>query len=282
MPPIRSRPPSGGPIVTPRFCATRTDAYAASCRSGATRSATIAWSAAPPSEPKAGSSASSVRPAQLVVRRRAAGRAARAPGSPSRSGSAAAGRCGPRRARRRSRWRLRGRRRPGRPSPRALCEACSSLIAQMPRNGKSAEPAIEPVRPTASTGRSARSTSPPQTRRKMRAKSVMDSACEGGAREEPERRLDRGADQRREDNGTDPDVTSQCETRKQHGRLDQRPDPAEPERPSGARRRASGSRAGLRRGPRRCRGPSRRRTAPAPPRAGRSGRPGRGRAPRGW
>src|SRR5580765_7234557 len=112
---------------------------------------------------------------------------------------------------------------------RALCEACSSLIAQMPRKGKSAEPAIEPVRPTASTGRSARSTSPPQTRRKMRAKSVMDSACEGGAREEPERRLDRGADQRREDNGTDPDVTSQYETRKQHGRLDQRPDPPEPE-----------------------------------------------------
>src|SRR6478609_3526366 len=112
---------------------------------------------------------------------------------------------------------------------RALCEACSSLIAQMPRNGKSAEPAIEPVRPTASTGRSARSTSPPQTRRKMRAKSVIGSAREGGAREEPERRLDRGADQRREHNRTDPDVTSQCEPCKEHGRLDQRPDPAEPQ-----------------------------------------------------
>ena len=31
--------------------ATRTDAYAASCRSGGTRSATIAWSAPPPIEP---------------------------------------------------------------------------------------------------------------------------------------------------------------------------------------------------------------------------------------
>ena len=44
----------------------------------------------------------------------------------------------------------------------------------------------------------------------MRAKSVMGSACEGGAREEPERRLDRRADQRREDDRTDPDVTSQA------------------------------------------------------------------------
>jgi hypothetical protein len=35
--------------VIPRLFATRTAAYAASWRSGGTRSATIAWSAAPPS-----------------------------------------------------------------------------------------------------------------------------------------------------------------------------------------------------------------------------------------
>src|SRR5690349_6416457 len=99
----------------------------------------------------------------------------------------------------------------------------------MPRNGNSAEPAIEPVRPTASTGRSARSTSPPQTRRKMRAKSVMGSACEGGAREEPERRLDRRADQRRKDNLTDPDATTQREPGEEDGRLDRGPDPAQAE-----------------------------------------------------
>ena len=61
-PPMNSSPPIGGPIVTPKFAATRTDAYAASCRSGATRSAIIAWSAAPPSDPNAGSPASSARP----------------------------------------------------------------------------------------------------------------------------------------------------------------------------------------------------------------------------
>ena len=60
------RPPIGGPATTPRFDATRTDAYADSCRSGATRSATIACETEPPSEPIIPASASSASPTHFV------------------------------------------------------------------------------------------------------------------------------------------------------------------------------------------------------------------------
>src|SRR5207237_9834500 len=63
-----------------------------------------------------------------------------------------------------------------------LCERYSALIAQMPRNAKIVEPASEPIRLTARTGLSARSTSPPQTRRNRRPRSLIrrKAACPGG------------------------------------------------------------------------------------------------------
>src|SRR5688572_23385133 len=65
------------------------------------------------------------------------------------------------------------------PSWRPL--ASSSRIAQMPMNVNSDEPAIEPASATASTGRRARSTSPPQTRRKNRAKNVIPASVSAGS-----------------------------------------------------------------------------------------------------
>ena len=56
--------PIGGPIVTPRFAATRTDAYASSCCSGGTRSATIACPAEPPNEPSPAAPTIRARPNQ--------------------------------------------------------------------------------------------------------------------------------------------------------------------------------------------------------------------------
>ena len=65
-PRISNSPPSGGPTTTPTFAATRTDAYAAWCRSGATRSATIAWETEPPSAPKTPARERAASPAHFV------------------------------------------------------------------------------------------------------------------------------------------------------------------------------------------------------------------------
>ncbi len=63
------RPPSGGPSTTPRFDATRTDEYAASWRSGATRSATIACATEPPREPNTPASVSATSAAHFESER---------------------------------------------------------------------------------------------------------------------------------------------------------------------------------------------------------------------
>src|SRR5438309_8430060 len=98
------------------------------------------------------------------------------------------------------------------------CGAWRSLIAQMPRYVNAEEPAIEPARLTASTGRRAGSTSPPQIRRNRRENSLIGEWC---ARQEPERRLDRRADQRREHHGTEADDPSQEESGRKNGDFDQ-------------------------------------------------------------
>ena len=174
-PPIRSSPPSGGPIVTPRLPATRTAEYAglALLRRDEVGDHRLVGGAAERAEdgqqreqrqarddvvadeeqPERDEAFAALadqdhRPATDPVGRVAA-EVADEPG--------------------RDRARQVGER-------ERLDEAWSSLIAQIPRNGNIVEPAIEPIRLTAIRGRSAGSTSPPQIRRITREKHHGDAA----------------------------------------------------------------------------------------------------------
>src|SRR4051812_31300389 len=114
-------------------------------------------------------------------------------------------------------------------------------------NGYADEPAIEPARLTASTGRSARSTSPPQIRRNRRENEFMS---EWSAREEPERRLDRRADQRREHDSTHPDRSAKHEAGDKNGDFDQGADGSDAQpQPARADEHQRVARPGAHRGP---------------------------------
>ena len=90
----------------------------------------------------------------------------------------------------------------------------------MPRNGYAEAPAIEPTRLTASTGRRARSTSPPQMRRKSRAKSVMSRV---GVREISQNDPSTaGPINTANANVPMPTTAAQCKPREQHGAFEHR------------------------------------------------------------
>ena len=100
----------------------------------------------------------------------------------------------------------------------------------------------------------------------------MRSACER-VRDEPERRLDRrGRSAAAKTTVPTPDVPARAEPDERARGLERARERADADAASAASRRASASRVGLRRAPRRCRAPSRRRSSASPTRAGRSAR----------